>query len=210
MIYIEKEREMPEVSAIKPPRRKAVRLIDLAIGFANAVVFSLSVAFSNGAFQAPPPPAQAEATLEVAEDDLLETLLLSEEFAAFQREYARAEIERDLAEAEALKVQAAAEANRTLAAADQSARAMRLEASYDGVTQRYHRPEGFEITLNYPTTVMKEETEFGFKAIATPTTKQGTTRVYINLASVNEGTVSAGNPIGTVGEYPVGEGVKAF
>jgi hypothetical protein len=78
------------------------------------------------------------------------------------------------------------------------------------VEQRHHRPERFEIKLNYPTAVTKEKTEFGFKAIATPTTDQGTVRVYVNLASVNEGLVPAGESIGTVGKYPVGEGIKAF
>ncbi|MGB3294356.1 MAG: hypothetical protein WBB01_15320 [Phormidesmis sp.] len=201
---------MPKVTAGKQPRCTVIRLIDLTVGFANAAVLGISVAFSSGAFQSPPTPVQnAQAAVESAENGLLGTLR-SEEFAAFQRDYATAEIERDLAEAEALKVQAAAEASRKLAAADQSARAVRLEASYDGVEQRYHRPEGFEITLNYPTTVTKEEAEFGYKATAAPTTERGTVRVFVNLASVNEGTVPAGSPIGTVGKYPVGEGVKAF
>lgn len=87
---------------------------------------------------------------------------------------------------------------------------MRLEASYDGVEQRYHRPEGFVISLNYPTTVEKMKTEFGYKVIATPTTERGTVRVYVNLGGANEGFIPADGEIGKVGYYPVGEGVKRF
>jgi hypothetical protein len=118
-----------------------------------------------------------------------------------------------LAAAEQMKTEAQrlkAQASEVKSAAERSAEAIRLEASYDGVAQRYHRPERFEIKLNYPTVVTKEKTEFGFKAVATPTTDQGTVRVYVNLASVNDGLVPAGESIGTVGKYPVGESIKAF
>ena len=224
MVYIEKKEEMPihpddlpGKTAAKRPRRRAVRLFDLALGFANAAVLGLSIAFSSGAFQSDPVPSrEAQPTDEVSVNSLW-TTLGSDEFDLFQREYAQAQIERDLAEAEQLraeaegiKTQAAAAADETKDAAEQSAEAIRLEASYDGVAQRYHRPEGFEITLNYPVSVEKEQTEFGYTATARPTTKQGTVRVYVNLASVNAGFVPAGGSIGTVGEYPVGEGIKAF
>ncbi len=226
MVYIEKkEREMPiqpnnalsDETAVKQPRRQTVRLFDWALGFANAAVLGLSIAFSSGALQPSPAPTQdARPTSEVSGDGLWE-MLGSDEFASFQREYAQEQIEKDLAdaerlkaEAEGLKVQAAAAASETKDAAEQSAEAIRLEASYDGVAQRYHRPEGFVIRLNYPTTVEKEQTEFGYTATAKPTTNQGTVRVYINLATVNEGYVPAGSSVGTVGEYPVGEGIKAF
>ncbi len=216
VIYIEKEREMPtqddaipEVTASKPLCR-AQRVVDWALGFANAAVLGLSIAFSSGAFQTASPPTQVVDPVEEATGNNLWKTLGSEAFAAFQRNYIQEKIQTDLAEAEALKAQAAAAASETKQAAEKSAEATRLEASYDGVAQRYHRPEGFEITLNYPVTVEKEKTEFGFKAIATPTTERGTVRVYVNLASASEGYVPAGRSIGTVGQYPVGEGVKAF
>ncbi|PZO47226.1 MAG: hypothetical protein DCF15_19285 [Phormidesmis priestleyi] len=216
MIYINEEKgtrplgkTMP--STHKSPRRR-LRLVDIAIGVANAAVLGLSVAFSNGAFSSTPalPPK------EIATNSLFETLS-SPKFEAFQREYVQQQTARNLAEAEGLKaeaeglkLQAAADAGKTKEAAEQAAADIRLEASYDGVEQRYHRPEGFEITLNYPTTVEKEQTEFGYTATARPTTDQGTVRVYVNLATVNEGFVPAGGSIGTVGTYPVGEGVKTF
>ena len=220
MIYISKETNKEKgtrqlgttMSSIHRSPRRRLRLVDIAIGVANAAVLGLSVAFSSGAFSSAPvlPPK------EIATNSLFETLS-SSKFEAFEREYARQQTARDLAEAERLKAeaeglkrQATVDAGKTKAVAEQSAEAIRLEASYDGVEQRYHRPEGFKITLNYPTTVEKEQTEFGFKAIARPTTDQGTVRVYINLASANEGFVPAGGSIGTVGAYPVGEGVKTF
>ncbi len=217
MIYIEKEREMPQaddalsgLTASKLPRRRSVRFVDFALGFANAAVLGLSVAFSSGMLKmSSTHPRVVSSAEEIADNSLWKTLG-SEEFSAFQQDYTQEKIKTDLAEAEALKAQAAVDASETKQAAEESAEATRLEASYDGVAQRYHRPEGFEITLNYPTAVKKEQTEFGYTATARPTTTHGTVRVFVNLATVNEGYVPAGGSIGTVGEYPVGEGIKAF
>jgi hypothetical protein len=189
-------------------RRKLLRLVDAAVGLANAAVLALAVSLSQGSLQS---PASAPIAKSVA-DDLYQTLG-SAEFEAFQHRYAQAKMAEDLAAAERMKTEAQrlkVQAGEVKSAAERSAEAIRLEASYDGVDQRHHRPERFEIKLNYPTAVTKEKTEFGFKAIATPTTDQGTVRVYVNLASVNEGLVPAGESIGTVGKYPVGEGIKAF
>lgn len=225
MIYIKKERDMPTqmddappgAAVRKQPRHNVLRFVDLALGFANAAVLGLSVALTSGAFQSIPLSPQETEGIEERTDNSLLSTLRSDEFTDFQREYAQEQIEAELAdaerlkaEAEGLKVQAAADANKTKDAAEQSAEAIRLEASYKGVAQRYHRPEGFVIRLNYPATVEKEQTEFGYTATARPTTAQGTVRVYVNLASVTEGFVPAGSSIGTVGQYPVGEGVKAF
>jgi hypothetical protein len=189
-------------------RRKLLRLVDAAVGLANAAVLALTVSLSQGSLQS---PASAPIAQSVA-DDLYQTLG-SAEFEAFQHRYAQAKMAEDLAAAERMKTEAQrmkVQAGEVKSAAERSAEAIRLEASYDGVDQRHHRPERFQIKLNYPTAVTKEKTEFGFKAIATPTTDQGTVRVYVNLASVNEGLVPAGESIGTVGKYPVGEGIKAF
>jgi hypothetical protein len=193
---------------ISPSRRQLLRWVDITVGLANVAVLGLAISLSHGAFQA---PVQAPISKSAA-DDLYQTLG-SAEFEAFQRRYAQEKMAQDLAAAEQMKTEAQrlkAQASEVKSAAERSAEAIRLEASYDGVAQRYHRPERFEITLNYPTAVTKEKTEFGFKAIATPTTNHGTVRVYVNLATVNEGLVPAGESIGTVGKYPVGEGIKAF
>jgi hypothetical protein len=195
-------------SGISSSRRKLLRLVDAAVGLANAAVLALAVSLSQGS---PQSSASAPLAKSVA-DDLYQTLG-SSEFEAFQRRYAQAKMAEDLAAAQQMKTEAQrlkVQAGEVKSAAERSAEAIRLEASYDGVDQRHHRPERFEIKLNYPTAVTKEKTEFGFKAIATPTTDQGTVRVYVNLASVNEGLVPAGESIGTVGKYPVGEGIKAF
>ena len=212
MIYFNKQSDQPPISASPYRRQKRLsRLVDIPLGLANVLVLGLSLAFSNGAFKSAA-PQETRSAQEISKSDLFKTLG-SEKFADFQREYAQEKIAQDLtaaeqakAEAEDLKMQAAADVSK----AKDAAQAIRLEASYDGVEQRYHRPEGFVITLNYPTTVEKEQTEFGFKATARPTTQAGTVRVYINLATVNEGLVPAGSSIGTVGRYPVGEGVKTF
>lgn len=216
MAYISKEKDPrrsdKKMSSTDRVPSRLLRIVDTAVALANAAVLGLAIACSGGALSsAPVPPPQ-----EPAASRLLATLN-SPEFESFQRDYAQQQTARDLAEAERLKaaaeglrVQAAADAGKTKAAAEQAATAIRLEASYDGVAQRYFRPEGFEITLNYPVAVEKEKTEFGFKATATPTTERGTVRVYVNLASASEGYVPAGGGIGTVGTYPVGEGVKAF
>ena len=218
MAYINREKdtcrlsqEMSSTTSTHRAPRKLLRIVDTAVGIANAAVLGLALTFSSGAFSSAPVPPK-----EIAANRLFETLS-SPEFEAFQRDYAQQQTARDLAdaerlkaEAEGLKVQAKADAGKTKDAAEQAATFVRLEASYDGVKQRYFRPQGFEITLNYPVTVKREKTEFGFKAIATPTTEQGTVRVYVNLASASEEYVPAGSSIGTVGEYPVGEGVKAF
>lgn len=219
MAYINKEKDThrlsQEMSSTNTTNhrapRKLLRIVDTTVGIANAAVLGLAVLFSSGVFSPAPAP-----TKEIVTERLFETLG-SPEFEAFQRGYAQQQTARDLAEAEGLKaeaeglkMQARADARKTKDAAEQAAAFIRLEASYDGVKQRYFRPQGFEITLNYPVTVKKERTEFGFRAIATPTTEQGTVRVYVNLASAAEGYVPAGSRIGTVGEYPVGEGVKAF
>ena len=216
MAYINRENDTrrlsKEMSSPNRAPRKLLRIVDIAVGVANAAVLGLSVAFSSGVFSSAPMPVPKE----IAASSLFETLS-SPKFEAFQRDYAQQKTARDLAdaerlkaEAEGLKVQAAADAGKTKDAAEQAAVNLRLEASYDGVKQRYFRPQGFEIMLNYPVTVKREKAEFGFRAIATPTTEQGTVRVYVNLASASEGYVPAGSSIGTVGKYPVGEGIKAF
>lgn len=217
MVYTKKEGMSVQTKGTQQLRHRAVRFVDLAVGFANAAVLGLSVAFSNSGFS--PSSTTVQDTLLAAQSsgDILWETLGSEAFVASQREYAQRKLERELAEAERLKAEAeglkeeaAVTATATKDAAERSAQIIRLYASYDGVEQRYHRPEGFVIRLNYPTMVEKEETEFGYKATARPTTDQGTVRVYVNLASVNEGYVPANASIGTVGKYPVGEGVKAF
>lgn len=216
MIYIDKEKDTRQLgekmsSTDRSPRR-LLKIIDIAVGAANAAGLGLSVAFSSGVFSSAPAPLPEE----IATNSLFEALS-SPKFEAFERDYVQqqtvrnlADTERLKAEAEGLKVQAAADAGKTKNIAEQAAADIRLEASYDGVKQRYFPSKGFVVTLNYPVTVKKEKTEFGFKATVTPTTNQGTVRVYVNLASASEGYVPAGGSIGTVGNYPVGEGVKAF
>ena len=203
---------------VKPLSKKISRLVNSVFIVVGAIAIGFSLAISNVSSKKTPDPVDIEKqpAEEIAAEGLFE-YLGSPEFKAFQQQYAQEELESNLAAAEQLKQEAsglrdtaAADATQTKLNAQQSATAMRLEASYDGVGPPFHRPVGFVISLNYPTIVEKTETEFGYKVIATPTTDKGTVRVYINLASANEGFIPAGGEIGKVGQYPVGEGVKAF
>ena len=203
---------------VKPLSKKISRLINSVFIVVGVMAIGLSLVLSNvlskkthDSIAVEKQPAE-----EIAAESLFE-YLGSPEFKAFQQQYAQEKLESDRAAAEQLKLEAnglrnaaAADATQTKLNAQQSATAMRLEASYDGVGPPFHRPVGFVISLNYPTIVEKTETEFGYKVIATPTTDKGTVRVYINLASANEGFIPTGGEIGKVGQYPVGEGVKAF
>ena len=203
---------------IKPLSRRASRFINGIFGFvfvgAIGLALMLNSAVSRPASKTTEPDVRSAE--DVADKELFD-YIGSPEFKAFQAQYAQEKLAADLAAAEQLKNEAfglkeeADEiASQTKLSAEQAATAMRLEASYDGVEQRYHRPEGFVISLNYPTIVEKIKTEFGYKVIATPTTERGTVRVYINLGSANEGFIPADGEIGKVGYYPVGEGVKQF
>ena len=203
---------------VKPLSKKVSRLVNSISGIGAAIAIGLSLVFINAHLKTAPSSTDVEKRLaeEVAAGNLFD-YLGSPEFKAFQQQYAQEKLEADLAAAERLKLEAndlkdaaADAAAQTKLNAQQSATALRFEASYDGVDQRFHRPEGFAISLNYPTIVEKTKTEFGYKVIATPTTDKGTVRVYINLASANEGFIPAGGEIGKVGQYPVGEGVKVF
>lgn len=206
------------VETVKPLPKKTSRLINLIFGAVGAMTVGLSLFLSTVEFKAASTPAELEnvSDEDIAADSLFD-YLNSPEFKAFQQQYAQEKLEADLAAAEQLKLEAsvlrdsaAADAEQTRLKAQQSATAMRLEASYDGVGPPFHRPVGFVINLNYPTIVEKTKTEFGYKVIATPTTEKGTVRVYINLASANEGFIPADGEIGKVGHYPVGEGIRAF
>ena len=203
---------------VKPLSRKLSRLVNSIFGITGAIAIGLSLVFVNAQLKTAPISTDVEKrpAEEVAAENLFD-YLGSPEFKAFQQQYAQEKLEADLAAAERLKLEAnslkdsaASAAAQTKLKAQQSATALRFEASYDGVDQRFHRPEGFVISLDYPTIVEKAETEFGYKVIATPTTGKGTVRVYVNLASANEGFIPAGGEIGKVGQYPVGEGVKVF
>ena len=203
---------------VKPLSKKISRLIDSVFIVVGAMAIGLSLVLSNVSSKktADSVDIEKQPAEEIATEGLFE-YLGSPEFKEFQQQYAQEKLESDLAAAEQLKLEAnglrdaaAANAEQTKLNAQQSATAMRLEASYDGVGPPFHRPVGFVISLNYPTTVEKTATEFGYKVIATPTTGKGTVRVYINLVSANEGFIPAGGEIGKVGQYPVGEGVKAF
>ncbi len=203
---------------VKPLSKKLSRLVNSIFGIGAAIAIGLSLVLSNTQLKTAPSSTDIEkrSAEEVAAENLFD-YLGSPEFKAFQQQYAQEKLEADLATAERLKLEAndlkdsaVADAAQTKLNAQQSATALRFEASYDGVSQRFHRPEGFVISLNYPTIIEKAETEFGYKVIATPTTGKGTVRVYVNLASANEGFIPAGGEIGKVGQYPVGEGVKAF
>ena len=203
---------------VKPLSRRMSRLINGVAGLVGAGAIGLALLL-NSAVSKPASNAIETNTRpaeDVADKELFD-YIGSPEFRAFQAQYAQEKLAADLAAAEqlkneafGLKEEADAIASQTKLSAEQSATATRLEASYDGVEQRYHRPEGFVISLNYPTVVEKVKTEFGYKVIATPTTERGTVRVYINLGSANEGFIPASGEIGKVGYYPVGEGVKKF
>lgn len=203
---------------IKPLSRKASRLINGIFGLIGVGAIGLALMLNSAVSK--PASHSIEPDIRSAEDVADKELfdyIGSPEFKAFQAQYAQEKLAADLATAEqlkneafGLKEEADAIASQTKLSAEQAAAAMRLEASYDGVEQRYHRPEGFVISLNYPTIVEKIKTEFGYKVIATPTTERGTVRVYINLGSANEGFIPADGEIGKVGYYPVGEGVKQF
>ena len=206
------------VETVKPLSKRLSRLINVVFGAVGAMTIGLSLFLSSIEFKSAPAsgePVNLSAG-DIAADSLF-TYLDSPEFKAFQQQYAQEKLEAELAAAEQLKLEAsalrnsaAADAEQTKLKAQQSATAMRLEASYDGVGPPFHRPIGFVISLNYPTVVEKTKTEFGYKVIATPTTEKGTVRVYINLASANEGFIPADGEIGKVGHYPVGEGIRAF
>lgn len=203
---------------IKPLSRRSSRLINGIFGLASVGVIGLALML-NSVVSKPASNTTAPniRSVENVADQELFDYIGSPEFKAFQAQYAQDKLVADLAAAEQLKneafglrEEADAIASQTKLSAEQAATAMRLEASYDGVEQRYHRPEGFVISLNYPTIVEKMKTEFGYKVIATPTTERGTVRVYINLGSANEGFIPAEGEIGKVGYYPVGEGIKQF
>lgn len=209
---------VPSDNTVKPLSKKISRLVNSVFIVAGVMAIGLSLVLSNVSSKKTSDPVDIEKQQaeEIAAEGLFE-YLGSPEFKAFQQQYAQEKLESDMAAAEQLKLEAnglrdaaAADATQTKLNAQQSATAMRLESSYDGVGLLFHRPVGFVISLNYPTIVEKTETEFGYKVIATPTTDKGTVRVYVNLASANEGFIPAGGEIGKVGQYPVGEGVKAF
>lgn len=215
---VQKTQPLSKPQPVKPLSRRLSQLIDGIFGLVGVGAIGLALLLNHAVSEPVPNSIEPDThpSEEAAAKELFE-YVGSPEFRAFQAQYAQEKLAADLAAAERLKdeanglrEEADVIATQTKLNAEQTATAMRLEASYDGVEQRYHRPKGFVISLNYPTTVERIQTEFGYKVIATPTTERGTVRVYINLGSANEGFIPAEGEIGKVGYYPVGEGVKQF